>query len=80
MTLVDVRAGTKVKVCGGGDAVGFSASLAGLGIHVGDEVVVVRSAPFRGPVLVEVPATGVRVALGRGMAERVRVEPAIPHA
>ncbi len=43
-----------------------------LGLHVGDEVVVVDRAPFRGPVLIEIHGT--RLALGRGVASRVRVE------
>jgi Fe2+ transport system protein FeoA len=50
--------------------------VSGLGIHLGDEVVVVREAPFRGPLLVEVPSSGVRVALARRMAGDIRVEPA----
>jgi len=43
-----------------------------LGIHVGDTVRVVERAPFRGPVLIEIHGT--RVALGRGVARKVRVE------
>ena len=41
-----------------------------------EEVIIVRMAPFRGPILVEVPSSGVRIALGRVMAEAVMVEPA----
>ncbi len=44
-----------------------------LGIHVGDLLKVVERAPFRGPILVEVK--GSRLAIGRGVAEKVRVEP-----
>ncbi len=44
-----------------------------LGIHVGDTIRVVERAPFRGPVLVEI--NGSRVALGRGIARKVRVVP-----
>jgi len=43
-----------------------------LGIHVGDVLLVVERAPFRGPILVEVHGT--RVALGRGVARKVEVE------
>jgi len=43
-----------------------------LGIHVGDWITVVERAPFRGPVLVEI--NGSRVALGRGVASKVRVD------
>lgn len=43
-----------------------------LGIHVGDTIRVVERAPFRGPVLVEIHGT--RVALGRGIARKVKVD------
>jgi len=43
-----------------------------LGIHIGDWLTVVQRAPFRGPVLVEVHGT--RVALGRGIASKIRVD------
>jgi ferrous iron transport protein A len=43
-----------------------------LGIHIGDWITVVERAPFRGPVLVEIH--GSRVALGRGVASKVRVD------
>ncbi len=71
MTLeqIDVgRDGTVVAIEGGG---GVRSHLGALGIHVGDRIRVVERAPFRGPVLVEVHGT--RVALGRGVARKVRV-------
>jgi len=43
-----------------------------LGIHIGDWLTVVQRAPFRGPVLVEIH--GSRVALGRGVANKIRVD------
>lgn len=76
MTLAQVRVGSRVRVTGQWSGRILVSSMAGMGIHVGDELVVLRSAPFHGPVLVEVPASGVQVALGRGMAEKVDVEPA----
>ncbi|MBM4398111.1 MAG: ferrous iron transport protein A [Deltaproteobacteria bacterium] len=60
-------------VCGCGRRV--RDNLAALGVHVGDRVRVMRSAPFHGPVLVKVPSSGIFVAVGRGMAEKVEVEP-----
>lgn len=51
----------------------MTARLARLGIVPGAEVVVVSRAPVGGPVLVEV--NGARVALGRGVARKVVVEP-----
>jgi ferrous iron transport protein A len=43
-----------------------------IGIQPGDHVRVVRRAPFGGPVLIE--NHGTQVAVGRGMAENIRVE------
>jgi Fe2+ transport system protein FeoA len=50
---------------------GFRKRLEDLGLTPGTEVKVVRSAPFNGPV--ELQVRGSRLALGRGMAERVFV-------
>ncbi len=52
---------------------GLVARLARLGIVPGAEVAVISRAPVGGPVLVEVD--GARVALGRGVARKVVVEP-----
>lgn len=75
MTLVEAEKGAKVRVVRRGIGRGIQAHLDGIGIHVGDELRVLGSAPFHGPVLVEVVRTGVRVALGHGMAERLDVIP-----
>ncbi len=75
MTLVEAERGAKVRVVRRGIGRGIHANLDGIGIHIGDELVVLQSAPFHGPVLVEVVRTGVRVALGHGMAERLEVTP-----
>ena len=77
MTLADATVGKRLKVVGRTrPRCGEPQCIAGLGIHIGEEVVVVRTAPFHGPILVEVPSSGVRVAMGRGMARAVVVEPA----
>lgn len=75
MTLAEAEKGVKVRVVRRGIGRGIQAHLDGIGIHVGDELHVLGSAPFQGPVLVEVVRTGVRVALGHGMAERIEVAP-----
>ncbi len=67
---VDVLRKTRVVFIEGGQGVG--AHLNTLGIHVGDCLEVVERAPFRGPVLIQI--NGTRLALGRGVARRVRVE------
>jgi len=67
---VDVKKKARVILIDGGQRV--RAHLNNLGIHIGDWLVVVERAPFRGPVLVEVDGT--RLALGRGIASKVQVE------
>jgi len=51
---------------------GFRKRLEDMGLTPGTEVTVVRSAPFSGPL--EVYVRGSRLAIGRGMAERIFVE------
>jgi ferrous iron transport protein A len=51
---------------------GVRSHLNTLGVHIGDWIRVVERAPFRGPVLIQV--NGTRLALGRGVASRVKVE------
>lgn len=43
-----------------------------MGITPGTRITVVKSAPFHGPV--EILVRGYRLAIGRGMAERIFVE------
>ncbi len=77
MTLSEAPIGSRLRVLGHerGDSCGCASAMAAMGIHPGDEIRVVQAAPFDGPVLVEVPSSGVRLALGRGMARSLIVEP-----
>ncbi|MCD6470471.1 ferrous iron transport protein A [Candidatus Bathyarchaeota archaeon] len=50
---------------------GFEKRLMDMGFTPGTEVLVVRSAPFHGPL--EVLVRGTRLALGRGLAEKIFV-------
>jgi Fe2+ transport system protein FeoA len=51
---------------------GFRKRLEDMGLTPGIRVTVVKSAPFHGPL--EVYVRGSRLALGKGMAERIFVE------
>jgi DtxR family Mn-dependent transcriptional regulator len=51
---------------------GCEKRLMDMGLTPGTSVTVVKSAPFHGPI--EVLVRGSRLALGRGMAERIIVE------
>jgi len=57
---------------GHGRCCGFEKRLMDLGLTPGTKVTVVKSAPFHGPL--EILVRGSRLALGRGMAERIFVE------
>ncbi len=50
---------------------GFQKRLEDMGLTPGTKVTVVKSAPFHGPV--ELKVRGFRLAIGRGMAERILV-------
>ena len=67
---VGVKRRARVIMIEGGHRV--RAHLNTLGIHIGDWLTVVERAPFHGPVLVEV--NGSRLALGRGIAAKIRVD------
>jgi len=72
LDIVEVLRPLRVVFIEGGH--GVRSHLNTLGIHIGDWVKVVERAPFRGPILIQV--NGTRLALGRGVASRVRVEDA----
>jgi DtxR family Mn-dependent transcriptional regulator len=57
---------------GRGRGWGFERRLTDMGLTPGTRVTVVKSAPFHGPL--EILVRGSRLALGRGMAERIFVE------
>ncbi|MDI6851089.1 MAG: FeoA family protein [bacterium] len=48
--------------------------LVSLGINIGDKVRILHFAPFGGAILVEDLNTGIKVALGRGLARKIIVE------
>jgi len=57
---------------GRGRGWGFEKRLNDMGLTPGTRVTVVKSAPFHGPL--EILVRGSRLALGRGIAERIYVE------
>lgn len=72
MRLLDVEKEMIVKVVDFEAGWRLRARLAQYGLYPGDRVRLVRAAPFGGPVLIEV--NGREIALGRGVAARIRVE------
>ena len=70
MTLLNVPNGTSARLSSLDEK--LRVKLMQYGLHVGDSVKVLRSAPLGGPLLVEV--SGREIALGRAVAERILVE------
>ena len=71
-TLDTIRAGQSVKVLETAAGQAATLQLAQLGIRAGATLMVRRSAPMGGPLLVE--SSGSTVAIGRGMARKVLVQ------
>jgi len=73
MTLSMLPLGSHARVTRIQGGQGIQRNLNQLGIHVGDILALARRGAFRGPLLVYVH--GMQVALGRGIAAHVDVEP-----
>ena len=72
--LVDIEKGTRVIISSFEGGARFMNRLNQFGLYPGDLAMVVRHAPFGGPILLEV--RGMEIALGRNIASRILVEPA----
>jgi Fe2+ transport system protein FeoA len=69
-TLISI--GSNQTKRGHGKGQGFKKRLMDMGLTPDTKVMVIKAAPFRGPI--EILVRGARLALGRGMAERIIVE------
>jgi len=72
MSLLDLAKGKKARIVGFDGDIDLQAKLRQLGIIPGDQVLVLRVAPFDGPVLLVV--LGREIALGRKVAEHIIIE------
>ena len=72
MRLLDAPQEQWLKLTALEGGAGLRARLLQHGLFVGDRVRVLRAAPLKGPLLVEV--NGREIALGRGVAEKIIVE------
>jgi DtxR family Mn-dependent transcriptional regulator len=68
-TVASIGRGEGMGACRRG---GFERRLMDMGLTSGTRVTVVKSAPFHGPV--EILVRGSRLAIGRGIAERIFLE------
>ncbi len=73
MTLLELKEGDTAVISRVSGGKGVSARMAGLGLHAGKKVRVVRAAPFRGPLLIEDISSGARTMIGRGIASHVEI-------
>jgi len=72
MRLIDIQAGLWVKVIGFEGGAKFQERLLQHGLYPGDLARILRAAPLKGPLLVEV--SGRELALGRAVAHKILVE------
>ncbi|REG10310.1 FeoA family protein [Pelolinea submarina] len=72
INLLQVNNGNWVKVIKVAGGIEMERRLAQLGFLPGNKVRIIRSAPFHGPLLLDVE--GREIVLGRGVANKVMVE------
>lgn len=72
MHLIDIEAGIWVKVTGFEGGAKFQNRLLQHGLYPGDLARILRAAPMKGPLLIEV--SGRELALGRAIAQKILVE------
>ena len=70
MTLLNIPNGERARVVSIQDR--LRNKLMQYGLHIGDQVRVLRCAPLGGPLLIEID--GREIALGRAVAEKIFVE------
>lgn len=73
-SLAEVLPGTEVRIASIEGGRGVRQRLFALGFHVGDSVSVKGRGLLRGPLLVSNLTSGTCLAIGRGVAKRIRVE------
>jgi len=66
------RPGQRVRVKRIDGGWGMRQRLGQLGIHPGDEIIVTRGGALGGPIVISVH--GIQVAIGRGMARKIKVD------
>jgi Fe2+ transport system protein FeoA len=72
MNLYSTEQGVVIRILEISTSRSLRRNLAQMGIQIGDTVLVHRRVPFKGPILIE--HRGTVVAMGRSLAESIRVE------
>ncbi len=74
MTLLDLSEGQTADIRAVHGDPALTRRIEALGFFAGRRVRFLRAAPFSGPLLVEDPASGVRIMIARDMAQAIEVE------
>ena len=72
LTLDQARANSTLRITAISGGWGVRQNLNEVGLHVGDSIRILRKAPFGGPLMVM--NHGTKVAVGRRLAEKIKVE------
>ena len=72
MDLLQAKNGNWVRITGFRGGRGMQSRLAQLGFIPGNQIRIIRTAPFHGPLLIQVE--GREIVLGRGVARHILVE------
>jgi len=73
MTLDQLQLGKRARVIRVHGGRGLRRNLTQMGVHPGDIVYLTQGGAFYGPVVIEV--NGSKIALGRGVARKVLIDP-----
>jgi ferrous iron transport protein A len=72
MFLIEAQIGASIRIESFDTGAGLAAKLRQLGLVPGDIAKVIRHAPFKGPILIEIH--GREIALGRRIAAKIQVK------
>jgi Fe2+ transport system protein FeoA len=73
-TILQIEPGISVEIVDIAGGEGTRRRLFSLGLHVGDRIEVAGRGILRGPVLVRHAGSGITVAIGRGIAQKILVK------
>jgi Fe2+ transport system protein FeoA len=71
--LLQIAPGTSAEIVDISGGEGVRRRLFSLGLHIGDRIALAAQGILRGPVIVRHEGTGVTVAIGRGIAQKIVV-------
>ena len=72
MKLSDCKNGEKVKIINVSAGIGAVKNLTRLGLNIGNVIEIIRSSFLNGPIVISYRDT--EIAIGHGLAEKIRIE------